>query len=199
MTPGEFETRMRGPTLAWFTWPLWVTVMAAILFGFFSAWSWWVAHSPADKAGQVVQATPAKEVAKAERVDVPVKAVAVYKGGAKLKKKIGLPQTVVDDPKQEVIASSRIPAGEHAHTISTAINTETGKSETYVRTEPSPLLAFENRGELGLYYGMKQGQRVTRIQIRQDFVQVKALHVGVIGSIDSDRTSFVGFGMAMRW
>lgn len=165
----------------------------------------WLYFKPApEKAGQVVVATESKEVAPVAKESVPVKAgkVTVYQGGAAVKKKLTLPQPVVDDKNAAVLASSKIPAGERPHTVTTVLNTETGASETYVRTDPLPWLAYENRGEIGLYYGIKNGQQAVRLQATQDLVQVKALHLGVIGSMDMANGKpdlFVGVGVAYRW
>lgn len=52
-----------------------------------------------------------------------------------------------------MIASSKLPAGERAKTVTTVINTETGHSETYTRTDSLPWVAVESRGEIGMYYG----------------------------------------------
>lgn len=193
------ENTLKQQTSAWIKYPLYVTLYAVCGAVLVVSYLWAAAHWPSDKAGQTVIATPAKEVAKVERVEVPVKVITVYKTTPALKKKIGLPQPIVDDAKESILASSKIPAGERAHTVTTVLNTETGKSETYTRTDPLPFLAYESRGEVGAYYGFKQGQPVTRLQIRHDFIQAKALHVGVIGSIDSDRASFIGFGVSYKY
>lgn len=153
-------------------------------------------------AGQVTVAEPAQEMRETPKENVVIPTVQVYQGGAKVKKKLTLPSSVVDDDKQKVIASSRIPGGERAKTVTTVIDTESGKSQTYVRVEPLPWLAYESRGEVGLYYGIKNGQPTTRLQVRQDLVQVKALHAGVIGSVDIANGKpdyFVGVGVAYRW
>jgi len=156
-----------------------------------------------EKAGEVVVATPAKEVTKVEKVELPVKKITVYKTTPTLKKKLSLPKPVIDNDAESILASSKIPAGERAKTVTTVINTETGFSETYVRTDPLPWLAFESRGEAGMYYGIKNGQPAARLQVRQDFIQVKALHVGVIGSVDiaagGKPDYFVGVGVSYKW
>lgn len=179
--------------------PALIVVAAVALLG-------WLYFKPApEKAGQVVVATEAKEVALAPKVDVPIASgkVKVYQGGAALKKALTLPQAVVEDSKEEVLASSKVPADEHSHTVTTVINTDTGKSETFVRTDPLPWLAYENRREVGLYYGTKNGQATVRLQAKQDFIQVKALHVGAIGSIDmaagAKPDTFIGVGITYRW
>jgi hypothetical protein len=183
----------------------WALPGAIVLAGLIATggWLYHVRNALPDKAGQVVVATPAAEVAGTPKQTVQVKAgVDVYKNTPGLKKKLTLPSAVIEDEKQSVLASSKVPAGEHAHTVTTVINTDTGKSETYVRTDPLPWVAYENRGEVGLYYGLKGGQQAVRLQARQDFVQVKALHLGVVGSVDmvsGKPDYFLGVGAAYRW
>lgn len=182
----------------WAKWAALIVLAAAAVIG-------WLHFKPApEKAGQVVVATEAKEVKPVPKVEAPIKSgkVKVYAGGQNLKKKLTLPAAVVDDPAESVLSSSKVPTGERSHTVTTVLNTDTGKSETYVRTDPLPWLASENRGEIGLYYGMKNGQQAIRLQARQDFIQVKALHVGVIGSMDmmsGKPDLFVGVGVAYKW
>lgn len=175
-----------------------IVLMALLAFG----WAYHMILAKPEVAGQVVLATAAREVTMAPKVEVPLQKITVYKSPPVLKKKLSLPQEVVDDDKASVLASSKIAAGEHGKTVTTVINTETGKSETYVRTDPLPWFAFESRGEVGLYYGIKNGQQAARVQARQDFIQVKALHFGVIGSVDlaAGRPDyFAGVGVAYRW
>lgn len=166
---------------------------------------WFYFKPTPEKAGQVIVATPAKEVKRVPVVDTKIVSgtVAVYKGGAKLKKKLTLPKAIVDDAKKEVLASSKIPTGEHSHTVTTVIDTDTGRSTTYVRADPLPWIALESRGEVGMYAGMKDGQQAVRVQVRQDFVQVKALHAGMVGSVDMvtglKASYFVGIGVSYKW
>src|SRR3990167_2366386 len=114
-----------------------------------AGWLYW--DRPSEKVGEVVIATPAKEVALVPVIDVPVRSVKVYKGGATVKKKLNLPATVVEDKREEVLASSKIAAGEHSKTVTTVLYSETGRSETFVWSDPLPWLAYESRGEIGAY------------------------------------------------
>jgi hypothetical protein len=177
-------------------------ICALCLIG--AGWLYWESRHVPDKVAQVVIATPAKEVKNTPKKAVKPRQVEVYKGGATLKSKLNLPEYVIADQKVEIIASSKVPASEHSKTVTTTLNAETGASETYVRTDPLPWLAYESRGEIGAYYGLKHGEPTVRLQFRQDFVQVKALHAGVIASVDRSTTtgrteSFVGLGVSYRW
>ena len=156
-----------------------------------------------DYAGKVEIAKVAPEVAKLPMIDAPVKSVKIYAGGAVIKKKLSLPAQVVDNSKQQVIASSKVDASSNPHTVTTVINTDTGASETFTRTDPKPWLAYESRGAIGVYAGMKNSEQAIRIQAKYDVIQVKAFHAGIIGSIDrtnSGKTdSFIGAGAEFRF
>lgn len=151
-----------------------------------------------------VVATPSPVLRRAPVVPVVIKApVRTYQGSTKVNLK--LPAAVVADPQQQVIASSQVRADLRPQTVSTVINTETGKVETFVKTDPYPWLAWEPRGEARVAYGYKFDPRrhdikpVARLQIGYDVVRVKALTVGVTATLDSDRDAFVGLGVSYRW
>ncbi|GBL46261.1 hypothetical protein SFMTTN_2074 [Sulfuriferula multivorans] len=153
---------------------------------------------PAVAAGEI-RAIPKTAVA----IRAPVK---VYRGGAPLKRRLNLPQPVADNAAQQVIAASQVRADDHPQTITTLINTETGDSETYVRRDPLPWLAWDARGEAAMYVGIQRGGPALRLEARQGMVQIKALHVGVIGSVDQplggaprDTDYFIGAGVWAKW
>lgn len=170
----------------------------------------WMAHDrhTSPEVGTTVIATPAPEVKNVPKVGVTIKPpVKVYKGGASLKKEIGLPAEVVQSDTQQIIASSKIDAADdHPHTVTTVIDTETGESQTYVRTDPLPWLAWDDRGGIGMYAGIKNGASTIRLQARQGIFSVKAMHIGLVASIDQPVVStptlpeyFIGIGVEYRW
>lgn len=156
-----------------------------------------------------IVATPAAEVEDAPKVPVQVTApIKVYQGGGKIKRQLQLPAPVAADPVQEVIAATTVRADTRPHTVTTVINTQTGESETYVRRDPLPWLAWDTSGDIGAYIGVKNGQQAVRLQLRQGVVQVKALHLGLIGSVDQSMGGtatmgstdyFVGAGVWASW
>lgn len=181
-------------------WPFLLTLLlACIVIG-------WLAHDrqPAE-VGKTVEATPADEVKRAPKVGVAVKSpIKVYAGGANLKRKIELPPEVVQDDRQQVIASSKI-EGEQPHTVTTVIDTDTGESRTFVRADPLPWLAWDDRGGIGLYAGFKNGTAAARLQAHQGIFRIKAVHVGIVASLDQTLSGpvsmdyFVGIGAEYRW
>lgn len=162
----------------------------------------------APEVGKTVIATPADEVKRAPKVGVTIKApVKVYQGGTSLKKEIDLPAEVVQSETQQVIASSKIAAADdHPRTVTTVIDTATGESQTYVRTDPLPWLAWDDRGAIGMYAGVKNGAPTVRLQARQGIFSIKTVHVGLVASIDQPVVStpvlpeyFIGIGAEYKW
>lgn len=176
------------------------------------AWAWHGYHQVAPApVGLSIPATEAREVAQIPTVAVAIKQpVAVYAGGARTKQKLKLPDAVVRAETQAVLASSTIKADDHPSTITTVLNTETGKSETYVRRDPLPWLAFATSGEAGVYAGILNGQQAVRAQLIQDFVQIKSIRVSgilsadqVVGAHDAQNpmglNTFAGVGIRYKW
>lgn len=174
------------------------------------AFFWWRDHNAqqqSNEVGKTVMAIAAKEVANVPKVDVEIKKpVKVYKGGAALKEGIKLPPEVIKDDAQQVIASSKIDGrDDHPKTVTTVINTETGESQTFVRTDPLPWLAWSDRGSVGMYAGLKNGTPAVRLQAHQELFTVKAIHFGAVASIDQPVSGpisadyFVGVGAEYRW
>lgn len=175
---------------------IFLIIGAAIAYGI----SWYM--KPADiPTGMVVDATPAPEVKREEKVEVVTAPIKVYKPA--VKRTLKLPESVVSDKGQHVIASSKTPNDERQHTITTVINQHTGEVQSFDRTEPLPWVAVNTKSEVGVYYGLKSGEPTVRIEGRQELLQVKAIHVGAIASADMTRSmgtdTFVGVGAWARW
>ncbi len=157
--------------------------------------------------GITVEATPAPVLINTPLIDLALTSpVKVYSGGAKTKQQLKLPATVVKDDSKQVISGTRIDAkDDHPKTVTTVIDADTGESTIYVTTEPLPWLAMDTRGGVGLYAGLKNGQQVARLQLRQDVLQIKNVHVGAIASIDQpisgagQQDYFIGVGAEYRW
>jgi len=160
---------------------------------------------PPAPVGLNVVATPAPEVKKQPQVDKPIKAKTVKVYPAAVKNTIKLPEIIQDNPALDVIASNQVPADDHPQTITTLINTDTGESQTFVKRDPMPWLALDPHGEAGLYMGIKNGEPTARLEVKQGAFQVKALHFGVVGSVDQPISGvqgtdyFIGTGAWMRW
>lgn len=143
-------------------------------------------------------AEPDKRLSTVPKVDITPPKVPVYTAPAK--RKLNLPDEIKDDPNKYVLTSARLPKDTHPQTVTTVIDKQTGEVQTLFRQEPHPWLAVEQTGELRLDYGIKNGfARVGRITLREDLLQVKALHLGVHATLDTDGAWFAGAGVGWRW
>ncbi len=149
-------------------------------------------------SGVHMPATPAQELKREKTVPVQVAGpIQVYKPATK--KKLKLPAQIQDDPEQHVVASTRTPNDEREHTVTTVLDASTGKFETYDRAEPLPWLAVSTKSQVGMYYGLKRGEHVIRLEGQQELLQIKAVRVGAVATLDSDGETFVGVGAWARW
>lgn len=172
----------------------------AELFGFLLAGValWFTLRPPPAPVGSTVLAKPAKELQNAPKEEIHPPKVQAYAPPAKAK--LGLPADVRDDPNKYVLGSAKLPSDTHPHTITTVIDAKTGEVRTFDRRDPLPWIAAEQTGEIRIDYGFKNSlAKVVRLSLREDLVQVKALHLGINASLDADRAWFVGVGVGYRW
>lgn len=177
-----------------------LTILLAVIAG--SLYYFWPAPKPV--GGPSVPAVVAPAVKKAPVVKRIIKEpVKVYAGESKANLK--LPASMIADDRQQVIAASQVRAELRPQTVSTVVNTETGAVESFVKQDPYPWLAVEARGEVKLAYGYKHNANtgasgpVVRLQVGYDVVRIKALTVGVLATVDSDRDAFAGVALTYRW
>lgn len=155
----------------------------------------------ASPTGVHVEAKPSPKVAKMPTVPVAVN-TPVQVLPPKAKDKLDLPPSVKNDPKKHVAGAVVTPADERKHTVTTVLDTDTGEFTTYDRREPLPWLAVSGKSEVGVFYGLKDGEQAVLVEGRHEFLQVKAAHLGVIGNVDiapNDVDTFVGVGAWMRF
>lgn len=168
------------------------------------AWDRWQ-HPQAQVGGPAVVAVEAPIVKGRPKTSVALKkGIEVYKG-ATIKKDAKLPDAIQKDEKEQVVASSQVRADLHPQTITTVVDTETGKTQTFTKIDAYPWLAWEPRGSLGLAYGLKYqsfdhgSHQVGRLQGTYDLVRIKAFTVGATATLDTDRDAFVGVAATYRW
>lgn len=120
-----------------------------------------------------------------------------------MKGALKLPPAIKDDPLQQVIAATHVAADEHPQTVTTTINTDTGETETIIRKEPLPWVAWSDRGGVAMYAGLKSGSPTVRLQVHQELFSIKAVHFGAVASLDQSQNgnqdSFIGIGAEYRW
>jgi hypothetical protein len=182
---------------------MWVLIICLVLTGVATIAEKFKTPSVASAPVNVPQlATPAPEVAKQTPVDTPIKtpngSIKAYP--AAVKNGIKLPQAVKDDDALQVVTSSRIEADDHPRTITSLIDVETGKFQTYETREPLPWFAWNHKTEIGMFAGVANGTPAVRLEARQSLFKIKAVHFGGIATVDQpisgpiDTNYFVGVG-----
>lgn len=133
-------------------------------------------------------------------LESPTKSIRVYPT-ARGKALIKLPASVIEDAGKYVTDSSDIPSSSHRQVVTQVIDVTTGSTEAYVTTLDDPWLARDTTGSVTLDYGFKRNVTtpVARLNVRQELLQVKAIRLGVSGSVYSDGDYFVGIGAEYKW
>ena len=132
------------------------------------------------------------------------KPVKVFKNSKKIKQKVKLPESVVNNNNEQVISAISIPKDDLApKTVTTILNVDTGITTTYVKDEPLPWLSLNLHGDVGLYGGIKNGTTAIRLQANQGIIDIKDIHIKATGSIDQNLNGktdyFLGVGAAYNW
>lgn len=162
------------------------------------ATAWQVFRDKPAPVGSTVVAKPAAELRGIPHQDITPPKVQAYAPPAK--KKLDLPADVQDDPNKYVLDSVKLPNDTHPHTITTVIDATTGEVQTFDRRDPLPWFRPEQTGEVRIDYGIKNGMaKVARLTVREDLLQVKALHAGIHATLDTDGQYFLGGGVGWRW
>lgn len=177
----------------------WLAVLGLIVV----VWALWMLDKPTAPVKQAVVAVVNPQVIKEEKVNValksPSKSVRVHK--ATSKGLIKLPTSVIEDDNQWVTDSSVIPSSEKRQVVTQVIDVSTGETSAYVNELPSPWVALENRGAISLDFGYKRSSLtpVGRLNVRQDIVEIKGIHLGITGSVFTDGDYFLGLGASYKW
>ncbi len=174
-------------TINW--WPVLVAVILA------AGWTFWPREKPV--VGQSAPLPPAKEVRTVEKIIERPKLVYVYP--EKIKAKLNLPESVVKDAAKKVLATGKLDAEERPYTLSAVLDTETGDSQVYARPDPLPWIGPGRRGAVGVAYGLKNGHAAGQMYAQHDLLQVKALHAGARGTVDTDGDWFAGGYVEFRF
>lgn len=165
-----------------------------------AVWLYFAALPLPAPAGVHLPAAPAPELAGLAPQPLRIELVKVFAPEAK--KKLKLPKAVQQDAGKHVVASTRTPADERSHTVTTVLDAATGEFASYDRAEALPWVAVATKSQVGAFYGFKNGEPTLRVQAQQELLQLKALRLGATASVDVNRDgvdSFVGVGAWARW
>lgn len=149
--------------------------------------------------GMMVEAKLAPEVKHETTVPLVIKPpLQVYKPA--IKKKLKLSETIQRDESKQVIAASVTPNDDRQHRITTLVDTRTGTFESYDQVLPQPWIIPNTTTHIAVYYGLKNTEQVIRLQVQQEFLRLKAVHVEATASADlgiGKPDTFIGIGG--RW
>jgi hypothetical protein len=83
--------------------------------------------------------------------------------------------------------------------MTTVFDDHSGQSTILVKRDPYPWIAAEQTGEVRVSYGFRGMQKMARITATEDFISIKGINLGVVGSLDMDGQHFLGAGISYRW
>ena len=167
-------------------------IMGILVSGGFIAY-----HTLSKITAPSILAQPAKELKNVKTETLNCKPVIVYQD--KAKKSLNLPETVARDPDKKVTASTKVSASDFPNTVTSVYDTGTGATDLFIRRDPLPWLATNARYELGIGYGYSDNGSVTRLDGSVELIQVKALHIGLTGTLDSSGAYYGGGRAWVRW
>ena len=157
-----------------------VLAVAAIAFGYL----YWQKLTAAAPVGEAVAAKSAALIAKDQTEVVQVASgVIAYKAPAKAK--LRLPKVVQDNPTAVVTSATTVVSDFRPHTVTTVLDTQTGKTAAFDTQMELPWVATNVRGEAGIGYFRTQDGAVARLSIRQGLISTKA--VRLVGEITLDQ------------
>lgn len=160
----------------------------------------WLAYKPAESVGETKPAAQDKRLEDVGTQTIQTADCGVVVAKPAAKGKLNLPPAIAEDPSKHVTSSSTVTAGERPQAIITLLDQTTGQTTAVVQQLEYPWLATEQRGQMWIGYGLADGgRRAGRLMLREDLLQVKALHLGGQASVDTDGQWFAGVGVAWRW
>ena len=140
-----------------------------------------------------ILAQPAKELKHEKPETLACKPVIVYRD--RIKKDLGLPETIVKATTKKVTASTKVPASDFPNTVTSVYDSGTGATDMFIRQDKTPWLGFARKGTLGLAYGVQDdGEATTRLSASYSLLSVKRLNLGLTGDIATSGRAFIGVG-----
>lgn len=157
------------------------------------AFWWWHSHLPPSTAPGYHAAAPAKQLSGMTLHSIMCPPGGILAYGDAAKKNLGLPAPVLADKHVHVLNAGRLPASAHPLLVTTLFNDKTRATGLQWREEPLPWLAPEKRGYFRIGRGIKTDVGgVWRLGAGLNLVQIKAIHLGLDGTLDSDGGGYVG-------
>lgn len=185
-------------------------IVVVFMLGHLGVWLWRTIDPPAPSPAPEHIAQPAQPAAQIAGTGYDLIAITdpIKARPASVKPKLKLPPAVVADTTQHVVDAVTVPASDRPVTVTPVLNAETGEVTTYTVAEPLPWIDTTQRGDAGIYLGIKRGDPVLRAQARHQLLQIKAVRIGALASVDlplnsrpggPDIDAFIGAGAWVAW
>ncbi len=125
------------------------------------------------------------------------KPVVIYRD--QVKQELGLPADVQANAQRQVVAATKVPASDRAHTVSAVADLGTGRVDLFVRPEPPPWLALERKTAFGLVYGINEdGETLLRGTAQLELLQLRHAHLGAAVHVDTTGRVLAGVAVTFR-
>lgn len=164
-------------------------VAALLIFAGATVWTFW--PRPVPEVGKSTPLPPAREVRTVEKIVERVKYVKVYP--SETKAKLNLPDAVIKNQAQKVIATGKLNADEREYSLSAVLDTETGDSQVYAKPLPLPWVGPGRRGAVGIAYGLTNDGPAVKMYSYQELLRIKKLNAGVRAEADQHGEYWAGF------
>jgi len=105
------------------------------------------------------------------------------------------------DEGENVIITGYTESSDYPHTMTAVYDSGTGGVDMFLRRDRLPWVAFNQKGSIGVSYGVKNSTTgsVSRLYGRFDLIQIKRLHAGILGDVDTDGDKYGGAFAEYRW
>lgn len=167
-------------------------VIAVVAFG---GWKIYRAMQPSALVAAI--APPASSTSGDKKNTEDCKTIEAY--APKIKKKLGLPESIQKDDSISVIATADVPRTEHPLIASALLNRGTGVGEIAFTPQPLPWLARGNGLAVGALWGASdETTGAVRIYARYELAQTKRVRWLAGGSLETGARWFAGVGAEFR-
>jgi hypothetical protein len=154
---------------------LWIVAVLVCVFCSL-LWSWQHPHEII--TDHYIEVPQIQEVIQIQKVPIYINKVIVLDKSELIKKVPGLPQSFIDNPKEQVTTTGQIKPSRTNTNVLSVINTDSGASHMLAKTTAPKLMGFVSDKSWGGRYGYdKNGQRI-EVFGQVDFFRVGPAYIG---------------------
>ena len=159
----------------------------------------WYRPQPVINKTEYVNVPQIKEVVRIKRIEVPVEKVVTIEKQVVVEK-LKLPEAILKDEAKQIVATGEITPYEGVTNVVAVLDTKSGESEIIAKQKPLSLIAFENKKEIGVRYGVNATKGLQGdLYGRWDFLRVGSSHLGVYAEVNSRAEAKAMLSVGYRW